>query len=371
VQALDRERAVAALERHACRLQVLALLRERLDPARHVPRALEALDRAVEVVRARVRLARAQELARGAEHRARALVIADRLEQLTGLVVLGERLVQLGRGRALARLLVVTRRSVELAALLVEAREQPARDLCLALALERACGGRDVAVQIGLDGERAAREHELRAVAQVEHEHARLERLDRERRLGDAVGAARDDVVPAAIERELDGTAREPQRVGRAIARDQRLLDRAPVPGHAHLDRARARREVEREAHRRIALRGHLLLGEMRRDDVLALRGLQVPVDRHEHATARDGQELRLARDAVADGRARVAGRVTRALLVAGRGKPRRARGRARARVDLHAERAAQADRVFDRHGDRARAAHRAREPAQQHQERQ
>jgi hypothetical protein len=49
MQALDRLRAIAALERHLRGLEVLAVLRERIDPARDVARALEALDRAVEL----------------------------------------------------------------------------------------------------------------------------------------------------------------------------------------------------------------------------------------------------------------------------------------------------------------------------------
>ena len=173
----------------------------------------------------------------------------------------------------------------------------------------------------------------------------------------------------AAVERVLHGAAREPQRARRAVARDARLLDRAPVPRHAHLHRARARREVEAHAHGRAALRHHLLLGEVRRDDVLALRSLEVAVDRDEVAAARHGEELRLARDAVALGaRSPCRRRGARARRRSAWRASRCARRRSRA--SRASRRTCRAGRPGSRSPPRSRrSARRARERAEQHEQ--
>jgi hypothetical protein len=347
---LDGAGAIALVEGHLRRLEDLALLAEGLHPARHVARLREALDRAVIGVGARVGVARAQQLARRAVHLGGALVVARLLVEQRRPLVLGQRLAQRRRLVRQARRLVVVGRLLTLALVLVEAREQHARDLVLAVALERPGRRRHVARQVGLHGGRTAGEEQGLALGQVDPELDGLEALDVQAVLGHAIGAAHDECVLSAIQGVVDGAAHEAHRAGDAASRDLGLLDRALVPHHAHLHRAGTRMEVELDARGAAPLDPHLPLREVGGDDVFTLAGLEEAVDVQVVGVAGDVPEVGLARHLVVLGPAREAGARTGALCVlrvldAAAGVAGRLAG-----GESHREGAAQLRRVVDAH---------------------
>ena len=303
LQELDRAAAVVVVARQHRGLERLAAALEHADHALGLARLAVAGQGALVVGRRFVGLARAHRVARAAEH-------------IGGLHGLARLLVEPCGARPLRELLAQARRICEVLGVLevlggarlvalhrVHPREQVVRELVLALARERARGRLHVPLQVRRDGRRAALEEHALGAAQVHFDDERRVAVDHDLALGDAIARAQRDHV--AAERQADArrlAAQVPERVGSARDGDGALRDRLAVPGHADLDRAVARLQVELEAAGVAAADVHrlALVGLLER--AVAARSVQLAVHGDPVAARHHSAELRLARHQVVFG---------------------------------------------------------------------